>query len=399
MIINGVKGNCTLNNLKYFNSVDSTCIDYMHSVLEGVIKSLFNYWFNGKINASYSLGKYMQELDRRLLKIKPPKYIPCTPRSIYTHHLWRAHEYSTFILFYSLTVFHGLMSHDCYENLKKFVIFLEVLLSPVINIDELKKVDNLIQDFVSELSELYDEKVMLSGTHELLHLVDCTLAFGPLNLINLFQFEELNRILVSFLHGFDLIGEEIFKIFLTARTLLFYSDCIKNFQIKNYILKNLQFKSSNKKRLHHNQNHVKILSKAEVTDNQFYQNILKNFQMNEQQTNFYSKIIYNGVYFSSKFIQTKRCDSCFVSLNGKYGLIEKFFYNNEIFYVIARKIVMIYNPFFTQKYPELKSKLSICAVSGDYFVEEVRNIKKSFIIKPDDDSCYLSTFTTSHLFS
>jgi hypothetical protein len=54
MIINGVKRNCTLNNLKYFNSVDSTCIDCMHAVLEGVIKSLFNYWFNGKINASYS---------------------------------------------------------------------------------------------------------------------------------------------------------------------------------------------------------------------------------------------------------------------------------------------------------------------------------------------------------
>jgi hypothetical protein len=90
-----------------------------------------------------------------------------------------------------------------------------------------------------------------------LHLEDCTLAFGPLNFINLFQFEELNRIWVSFLHGFDLIGEEIFKIFLTARTPLFYSDCIKNFQIyKNYILKNLQFKSSYKKRWHHNHNHV-----------------------------------------------------------------------------------------------------------------------------------------------
>ena len=95
------------------------------------------------------------------------------------------------------------MSHDCYENLKKLVIFLEVLLSPAIDLDNLKKVDNLIQDFVSELNELYDEKIMLSGTHESLHLVDCTIAFGPLNLINLFQFEELNRILVSFLHGFD----------------------------------------------------------------------------------------------------------------------------------------------------------------------------------------------------
>jgi hypothetical protein len=372
----------------------------MHSVLEGVIKNLFNYWFNGKISASYSLGKYMQELDRRLLNIKPPKYIPCTPRSIYTHHLWRAHEYSTFILFYSLTVFHGLMSHDCYENLKKLVIFLEVLLSPAIDLDNLKKVDNLIQDFVSELNELYDEKIMLSGTHELLHLVDCTIAFGPLNLINLFQFEELNRILVSFLHGFDLIGEEIFKIFLTARTLLNYSENINNVQIKNYILKNLKFKSSNKKRLFHNLACVKMLSKAEVTTNQLYLDLMKNNQMNEQTTlTMYSKIIFNGVYFSSKFLHTKRCDSCFVSSNGTYGLIEKFFYNNEIVYVIARKIVMIYNPFFTQKYPELKSKLSICAVSNDYFIEEVRKIQKSFIIKPDDDSCYISTFTTGHLFN
>jgi hypothetical protein len=75
------------------------------------------------------------------------------------------------------------MSHDCYENLKKLVIFLEVLLSPDIDLVNLKKVDNLIQDFVSELSELYDEKIMLSGTHESLHLVDCTIAFGPLNFI------------------------------------------------------------------------------------------------------------------------------------------------------------------------------------------------------------------------
>jgi hypothetical protein len=50
---------------------------------------------------------------------------------------------------------------------------------------------------------------------------------------------------------------------------------------------------------------------------------------------------------------------------------------------------MLYSPFFTQKYPELKSKMSICAVSTDYFIEEERKIEKSFIIKPDDDSCYL----------
>jgi hypothetical protein len=50
---------------------------------------------------------------------------------------------------------------------------------------------------------------MLSGVHELLHLVECTITFGPLNSFSLFPFEELNRKLLRFLHGYDLIGEEL----------------------------------------------------------------------------------------------------------------------------------------------------------------------------------------------
>ena len=73
----------------------------------------------------------MQEIDKRLLKIKPPKFIP---RSIYTHNLWRAHEFSTFILFYALPVFNGLMGIEYYNNLKKLVIIIENLLLPIINL-------------------------------------------------------------------------------------------------------------------------------------------------------------------------------------------------------------------------------------------------------------------------
>jgi hypothetical protein len=93
---------------------------------------------------------------------------------------------------------------------------------------------------------------------------------------------------------------------------------------------------------------------------------MKNNKMNEQITlTMYFKIIYNRMYFSANFLHTKR-----------FGLIEKFFYSNVLVYVIARKIVLICNPFFTQKYPKLKAKLSICAVSTDYFIEEVRKIQK-----------------------
>jgi hypothetical protein len=77
---------------------------------------------------------------------------------------------------------------------------------------------------------LYPKSIMLSGVHEMLHLVDCTITFGPLNSINCFPFEELNRKIMSFTHGHDLIGEELYKIYSTLRILLkyVYSGKIKN---------------------------------------------------------------------------------------------------------------------------------------------------------------------------
>jgi len=98
-------------------------------------------------------------------------------------------------------------------------------------------------------------------------------------------------------------------------------------------------------------------------------------------------------------IITKRCDSCFITSSGSHDLIEKFIQIDSQIFVIARKIVLIYNPFFSKTNPLLKSKLNICVVSNEYFVEEISKIKKSFLIKPDDESCFISSFTTINLFN
>ena len=70
---------------------------------------------------------------------------------------------------------------------------MEILLSPSISLDDLSKAELIIFDFVKEVSKLYPATILLSGLHELLHLVDYTLDFGPLNCTNCFQFEEINR--------------------------------------------------------------------------------------------------------------------------------------------------------------------------------------------------------------
>lgn len=116
------------------------------------------------------------------------------------------------------------MRFDYYQSLKKLVVFIEIILSSEINVEYLTQAEKLITEFVEEVSELYPPTKMLSGMHEMLHLVDCTLDFGPLNCINCFQFEELNRKLMRFLHGHDLIGEELIKIFTTAQILSSFSN-------------------------------------------------------------------------------------------------------------------------------------------------------------------------------
>ena len=85
---------------------------------------------------------------------------------------------------------------------------MENLLKPKIKKNELKIIHKVLIKFVERFEQLYPERSMQSGVHELLHLVQCTKNFGPLNGCNCFEFEELNRLFLKLIKGNDLIGEE-----------------------------------------------------------------------------------------------------------------------------------------------------------------------------------------------
>ena len=89
----------------------------MHSVLEGVVKGMFYRWFGVENHQmECSLKSFMHQIDGRIICIKPPKFVPTTPRSIYSWKQWRAHEYLSFILYYSLPVFIDIMEASQLER-------------------------------------------------------------------------------------------------------------------------------------------------------------------------------------------------------------------------------------------------------------------------------------------
>jgi len=105
----GVNGYTLLSKLKYYKPTECTNIDYMHSILEGVIKRFFKFWFEDtvpkghKYNFSLKIHKY--EIDKRLLNIRVPSFVPTTPRSLLDYKLWRAKEFLSFLIYYLLPIF------------------------------------------------------------------------------------------------------------------------------------------------------------------------------------------------------------------------------------------------------------------------------------------------------
>ena len=136
-----------------------------------------------------------------------------------------------------------------YEHLINLVLSLEILFNVVVRRDALKTVKSLLFDFVRNINVLYDDFIMVSGVHDLIHLVECTEKFGPLNITNCFQFEELNRAIVLLINGKDLIGEEYFKLFTIAKSLSYFisQDKFQNEALVRFIEKHQIIKSSNKK--------------------------------------------------------------------------------------------------------------------------------------------------------
>uniref|UniRef100_A0A1X7VX31 Uncharacterized protein n=1 Tax=Amphimedon queenslandica TaxID=400682 RepID=A0A1X7VX31_AMPQE len=93
----GVKGASILSTI--VNIPFGVPIDYMHAVLEEVVKSLMNRWVKVS-NQPYSLHQYVALINKAMLCIKPPHEFRGSPRSIDTFAFWKASEYRVFLLFY-----------------------------------------------------------------------------------------------------------------------------------------------------------------------------------------------------------------------------------------------------------------------------------------------------------
>lgn len=201
-IVRGVKGSSFLSRLKSYDLVLGTGIDYMHSVLLGVIRILMFLWFSTEFSrCAFSMVRSIREVDKRMKEIRPPFMIRF-PRSVFSHRMFfKASEYRSILLFFGPVVFRGILAGLYYNHFLLLSEAIFILLMKSITPAQIDHAEKLLWNFCSQMSGLYVERYMTANMHLLVHLADSVRALGPLWTHSCFHFEDKNGYLLHLIHG------------------------------------------------------------------------------------------------------------------------------------------------------------------------------------------------------
>ena len=208
-IIEGIKG---ISPLKpHLNLVDDVPNDYMHCVLEGVVRWLLKAWTEPKHHKKpFSIRKFLDVLDQSLLKQRPPHELSRSPRSIKFHlSYWKASELRTWLLFYSLPLLLHVLPPLYFHHFSLLVCSMHLLLQTRLSVVQTRAAEEMLQDFCSFLPELYGLSGCTMNAHCLIHLPYFVRKWGPLWTHSAFPFESMNGALTNMVHSTRKIAEQL----------------------------------------------------------------------------------------------------------------------------------------------------------------------------------------------
>ncbi|PIK56884.1 hypothetical protein BSL78_06210 [Apostichopus japonicus] len=208
----GVKEISPLLVLPRFDIVRGFPVDYMHAVCEGVGQHLLNLWFDRTHhNEEWFIGDSLSTVDERIENISPPNDDTRLPRSPSQRAHWKASEFRSWILFYSLPVLKGVLPSAYLAHMLLLVHAIWMLLQDSVKEHEISLCEIILVKFVIQMKELYGAHNMSYNVHLLLHLADTVRNCGPLWSNSCFPFEGYNRKIKSLFHGTRYIQLRLLK--------------------------------------------------------------------------------------------------------------------------------------------------------------------------------------------
>ncbi|KAK3913058.1 Hydroxyacylglutathione hydrolase [Frankliniella fusca] len=184
----------------------------MHQGWGGVIKKQLTLVTKEKYTTKkWSVHKGSEDLNKKLVDIKPPAHIPRVPRPLSELPYYKISELKlkAFAVHYSLPIYNGTLQNMYLDHHATLVTALQILNADVITSAGLKTANELLDKYVSYFADLYDEDFLTINFHLLLHLPKIVQYLGPLWVSSCFPHENINGVLLSLVHGTRWVDKQI----------------------------------------------------------------------------------------------------------------------------------------------------------------------------------------------
>lgn len=209
-VVKGVKGPSVLSTIFYFNLAWAFVPDYMHCVLLGVVRQCLSLWFDSSNHTKpWSLSTKGDMVDRKLCSIKPSSEVNRLPRSIKTRKYWKASEFRSWLLFYSIPVLHEILPSKYLNHWFILVFCIFTLLKSSVSSSEIDLCKALMDVFCMEMGILYGKEQLTFNVHQLTHLPLSVQRWGPLWATSAFRFEDNNGVLLGLIHGTQQVNMQL----------------------------------------------------------------------------------------------------------------------------------------------------------------------------------------------
>ena len=211
--IKGVKRISPLILLTKFDIIKGFTPDYMHNMILGVAKRSTELILK---NLSQDDIEYLSEMMKH---IKVPSQIARLARPLNMRHVWKAREWESFVLYYSVPLFSLKVDKKLVAYWELFVNSLFILLKKRINYVELGMAHSMLMEFVRITEDIFKVNEMTYNVHQLLHIVESVINWGPLWAHSCFAFEAGNHTSLRAVKSARGVNVQILRFLMMTSTL------------------------------------------------------------------------------------------------------------------------------------------------------------------------------------
>lgn len=194
-----------LAEIPHFDIIWSLDCDYMHCVLLGVCRQFCKLWFDPSYHhENFYMGRNIQLVDDLLTALKPTREISRTPRKMSDRKHWKAHEWLSWLLIYSLPIMKEMFPSNMVQHWGLLVDAVAILIKKGATKSEIYFAEISLIKFIRQTEDIYGLNQVSFNVHLLSHLPRSVINWGPLFAHSAFAFENKNFELQRFVkssHG------------------------------------------------------------------------------------------------------------------------------------------------------------------------------------------------------